>query len=249
MTASADSELMPPLALLAGGLATRLRPITDTIPKSMVQVAGEPFICHQLRLLAREGVSDVVVCTGYLGEQIEAYVGDGSRFACRVRYSADGDRPLGTGGALRRALPLLGERFLVMYGDSYLNTRFRSVYEALCSCGLPALMTVFRNEGRWDSSNVEFADGIVRRYDKLNRTPAMHYIDYGLGVLDAGVVRVWPEGTAFDLAELYGGLAGRGTLAGYEIRERFYEIGSPAGLAETDAFIRRVSTPRSRANR
>jgi NDP-sugar pyrophosphorylase family protein len=240
---------MPALALLAGGLATRLRPITEKIPKSMVEVAGEPFIGHQLRLLAREGVSDVVICTGYLGEQIEAYVGDGSRFACHVRYSADGDMPLGTGGALRRALPLLGERFLVMYGDSYLNTRFLSVYEAFCSCGLPALMTVFRNEDRLDSSNVEFADGIVRRYDKRNRTRAMYYIDYGLGVLDAGVVRTCPEGTAFDLAELYGGLAGRGMLAGYEIRERFYEIGSPAGLAETDAFIRRVSTPRSRASR
>jgi NDP-sugar pyrophosphorylase family protein len=240
---------MPTLALLAGGLATRLRPITETIPKSMVEVAGEPFIAHQLRLLAREGVSDVVICTGYLGEQIEAYVGDGSGFACHVRYSTDGDKPLGTGGALRRALPLLGERFLVMYGDSYLNTRFRSVYEVFCSRALAALMTVFRNEDRWDSSNVEFADGIVRRYDKLNRTPAMHYIDYGLGVLDAGVVRACPEGTAFDLAELYGGLAGRGMLAGYEIRERFYEIGSPAGLAETDAFIRRVSMPRSRASR
>jgi NDP-sugar pyrophosphorylase family protein len=249
MTALADSELMPPLALLAGGLATRLRPITEKIPKSMVQVAGEPFIAHQLRLLVREGVSDVVVCTGYLGEQIEAYVGDGSRFACHVRYSADGDRPLGTGGALRRALPLLGERFLVMYGDSYLNTHFRSVCEAFSSAGLPALMTVFRNEGRWDTSNVEFADGIVRRYDKLNRTPAMHYIDYGLGVLEAGVVREYPEGSAFDLAELYGGLAVRGMLAGYEIRERFYEIGSPAGLAETDAFIRRVSAPRSSAGR
>jgi NDP-sugar pyrophosphorylase family protein len=166
-----------------------------------------------------------------------------------VRYSADGYRPLGTGGALRRALPLLGERFLAMYGDSYLNTCFRAVYEAFCGCGLPALMTVFRNEGRWDTSNVEFTDGIVRRYDKLNRTPAMHYIDYGLGVLDAGVVRVWPDGTAFDLAELYGDLAGHGMLAGYEIRERFYEIGSPAGLAETEAFIRRVFTPRSRTSR
>jgi NDP-sugar pyrophosphorylase family protein len=246
MTALAESELMPPLALLAGGLATRLRPITETIPKSMVQVAGEPFIGHQLRLLAREGISDVVICTGYLGEQIEAYVGNGSRFGCHVRYSADGDRPLGTGGALRLALPLLGERFLVMYGDSYLNTHFRPVYEAFCSCGLPALMTVFRNESRWESSNVEFADGIVRSYDKLNRTPAMHYIDYGLGVLDAGVVRECAEGTAFDLAELYGGLAGRGMLAGYEIRERFYEIGSPAGLTETDAFIRRVSVATSK---
>src|SRR6266852_5514518 len=121
MNALAVTESLPSLALLAGGLATRLLPLTETIPKSMILVAGEPFIAHQLRLLAREGVTDVVICSGYLGEQIEAYVGDGSRFACHVRYSADGDLPLGTGGALRRALPLLGERFLVMYGDSYLN--------------------------------------------------------------------------------------------------------------------------------
>jgi MurNAc alpha-1-phosphate uridylyltransferase len=142
MTALAESERMPPLALLAGGLATRLRPVTETIPKSMVQVAGEPFICHQLRVLAREGVSDLVICTGYLGGQIESFVGDGSRFACHVRYSADGDKPLGTGGALRRALPLLGEHFLVMYGDSYLVTPIRPVYEAFRRSRMPALMTV-----------------------------------------------------------------------------------------------------------
>src|SRR5260370_32550070 len=131
---------MPPIALLAGGLATRLRPITETIPKSMVQVAGEPFIGHQLRLLAREGVSDVVICTGYLGGQIEAYVGDGSRFACHVRYSADGDRPLGTGGALRRAFPFLRRRFLLMDGGCLFYMPLPPVLQAFCRCGLPSLL-------------------------------------------------------------------------------------------------------------
>ena len=186
---------MPPLALLAGGLATRLRPLTETIPKSLVNIADEPFIGHQLRLLTREGVTEIVICTGHLGERIEAYVGDGSRWGCHVRYSADGDRPLGTGGALRRALPLLGERFFVMYGDSYLNMHFRTVYEAFCRSGLPALMTVFRNEGRWDGSNVEFADGVIRSYDKAERTPAMRHIDYGLGGFEAHVVRACPANT------------------------------------------------------
>lgn len=230
---------MPPLALLAGGLASRLLPITAAIPKSMVEVAGAPFIAHQLRLLVREGVTGVVICRGHLGGQIENFVGDGGRFGCRVRYSDDGARPLGTGGALRRALPLLGDCFLVMYGDSYLDTRFRPVYEAFRRFGLPALMTAYRNEGRWDTSNVEFANGLILRYDKLNPTPAMRYIDYGLGVLDASVVRAWPADAAFDLAEVYRSLAARRLLAGYEVRERFYEIGSPAGLAATDAFLRR----------
>jgi NDP-sugar pyrophosphorylase family protein len=229
---------MPPLALLAGGLASRLLPLTAAIPKSMVDVAGEPFIAHQLRLLVREAITDVVLCIGHLGERIEEFVGDGARFGCRVRYSHDGAPRLGTGGALRRALPLLGERFFVMYGDSYLDTHFPPVYETFCRRGLPALMTVYRNAGRWDTSNVEFGDSLIVRYEKARRTPAMLYIDYGLGVLDAGVVRAWPAETAFDLADLYSGLAARRLLGGYEVNERFYEIGSPAGLIETDAFLR-----------
>jgi NDP-sugar pyrophosphorylase family protein len=240
MNAPAVSEPLPSLAVLAGGLATRLLPLTETIPKSMVLVAGEPFIAHQLRLLAREGVTDVVICSGYLGEQIEAFVGDGARFGCRVRFSPDGEKPLGTGGALRRALPLLGECFMVMYGDSYLDTRFRPVYEEFRRSTLPSLMTVFRNEDRWDTSNVEFAHGRILGYDKLNRSPAMLHIDYGLGVLNAEVVRVRPLGTTFDLADLYHELVKRQLLAGYEVRERFYEIGSPVGLAETELMLRRV---------
>jgi len=238
MSESADTEQMPALALLAGGLATRLRPITATIPKSIVMVAGKPFIAHQLHLLARQDITDVVVCTGYLGEQVESYVGDGSKFGVRVRYSPDGAKPLGTGGALRRALPMLGERFMVMYGDSYLRTSFRPVYEAFRASRRPALMTVYRNANKIEQSNVEFADGVIRTYDKVHRTDAMLHIDYGLGVLDASVLSARPPDIAFDLADLYQDLANRGLLAGYEVNERFYEIGSPAGLAETDAFLR-----------
>jgi NDP-sugar pyrophosphorylase family protein len=237
MSATNASEPMPPLALLAGGMATRLRPVTNLVPKSMVLVAGEPFIAHQLRLLRRERITDIIICTGYLGEQISAFVGDGSRFGCQVRYAADGDRQLGTGGALRQALPLFGEHFFVMYGDSYFDIAFLPVYETFMRAGYPALMTVFRNANRWDTSNAEFADGIIKRYDKVNRTPVMQYIDYGLGVLSAVALARWPMSTPFDLAELYGDLTERGQLAGYEVRERFYEIGSPAGLAETAAHL------------
>lgn len=228
---------MPPLALLAGGLATRLRPLTDTLPKSLVDVAGEPFIAHQLRLIARHGVEDVVVCCGRLGDRIEEFVGDGAGFGCRVRYSRDGDRPLGTGGALRHALPLLGDGFFVMYGDSYLDTPFRPVWRAFLRCGSPALMTVLGNDGRWDASNVEFEGGAIRRYDKARRSPAMRHIDYGLGVFAAAALCDRPDGGAFDLAEVYRDLLATGRLAGYEVTQRFYEIGSPAGLAETRAFL------------
>jgi NDP-sugar pyrophosphorylase family protein len=229
---------MPPVALLAGGLATRLRPITITIPKAMLMVADEPFITHQLRLLRREMITDVVICCGYLGEQIEAFVGDGSRFGCNVRYSYDGDVLKGTGGALRQAMPLLGREFFVMYGDSYLPTSFVSVYDAYAKSGMLGLMTVFHNENRWDKSNVEFRDGIIARYDKRTITPDMHYIDYGLGLIREEAFDTWRDVEVFDLASVYQRLVEQGRLAGHEISERFYEIGSREGLEETDALLR-----------
>ena len=247
MSGSADTERMPALALLAGGLATRLRPITATIPKSLVMVASKPFIAHQLIRLAEQKITDVVVCTGYLGEQIESYVGDGSKFGVRVRYSADGIKPLGTGGALRRALPMLGERFMVMYGDSYLRTSFLPIHAAFLAWGRPALMTVYRNVNQIEQSNVEFAGGTIRSYDKVHHADAMHHIDYGLGMLEASVLSPRPTDVAFDLADLYQELANKGLLAGFEVSERFYEIGSPTGLAETDAFLRKTSNDRSKS--
>ena len=187
MSAHSHSDAMPPLALLAGGMATRLGPLTARTPKSLITVAGEPFIAHQLRLLAAQGIRDIVICCGHLGEQIEQFVGDGSRFACRVRYSSDGPTLLGTGGAIRRALPLLGQRFWVMYGDSYLTAPFSAALAAFQISGKPALMTVFANQNRWDTSNVEFANGRILRYDKRTPQPSMQHIDYGLSLFSAEV--------------------------------------------------------------
>jgi NDP-sugar pyrophosphorylase family protein len=229
---------MPPLAILAGGLATRLKPLTEQVPKSMIEVGGQPFIAHQLRLLWRQRVNRVVLCLGHLGEEIEAFVGDGSQFGVSVAYCYDGSCLLGTGGALRLALDQLGPEFLVMYGDSWLDTQFAPVVDAFHASGKSALMTVYRNSDRWDRSNIWFENGQIRVYDKKNRLPQMHYIDWGLSMTRADLIAARPVGTAFDLAEVYGKLAEIGDLAGYEIATRFYEIGSPEGLSETDLLLR-----------
>jgi len=234
---------LPPVAILAGGLATRLRPITTTIPKAMVEVTGEPFIAHQLRLLRREGADVVVLCLGYLGEQVADFVGDGRRFGLDVRYSFDGDRLLGTGGALRKALPLLGPEFLILYGDSYLDLPYAPVVEAWRASGLDGLMTVYGNEGRWDTSNVVFSERRILCYSKVLRDVRMRHIDYGLGLLKAEVLATRPDDQPFDLAHIYTGLVEAGRLAGYEVGQRFYEIGSPEGLAETDAYLREHGVP------
>ncbi len=225
------------VALLAGGLATRLRPITETIPKSLVTVAGEPFLAHQLRLLYSHGFRRVMLCVGHLGAMIEREVGDGSAFGMRLEYSFDGPKLLGTGGAIQRALPLLGEAFVVLYGDSYLPMDYAAAVGAFVDGGKPGLMTVFHNEGHWDTSNVVFADGAIRRYDKKELTPEMRHIDYGLGILRADAMATYPRDEAFDLAEVYRDLSRADQLAGYEVRHRFYEIGSPKGLAELDTLL------------
>lgn len=226
-----------PVAILAGGLATRLRPITETIPKALVEVAGELFICRQLKYLHQQGIEDVVLCVGYLGEMIEAVVGDGSRFGVSVRYSADGPTLLGTGGALKLASPLLGDVFFVLYGDSFLPIDFLAVSKAFDESGKPALMTVMRNGNRWDKSNVLFDDGLLVEYNKRARRPEMTYIDYGLGIVSASVLTKYPNQHPFDLADVYHHLSVRRQLAGLEVYERFYEVGSHAGLKEAHAYF------------
>jgi NDP-sugar pyrophosphorylase family protein len=228
---------MFPVAILAGGLATRLRPITETIPKALVDVVGQPFIYRQLRYLRAQGATKVVLCVGYLGEQIEAVVGDGVRFGLEIFYSPDGPKLLGTGGALRQALPFLGQNFFVLYGDSFLPVNFGSIQHAFVTEAKPALMTVLRNGDRWDKSNVLFRDGHLIEYNKHAPSPEMDYIDYGLGIVSDDVFQGFPHGSAFDLAELYHRLSIEGRLAGYEVTERFYEIGSHAGLHETEEYF------------
>ena len=228
---------MLPVAILAGGLATRLRPITETIPKALVEVAGQPFIIRQLDYLREQGVRCVVLCVGYLGDMIAAVVGDGAKFGMDVRYSPDGPTLLGTGGALKNALPLLGEHFFVLYGDSFLPVDFVAVQRAYQTSGQPALMTVLKNGDRWDKSNVLFTNGRLVEYNKRSPRPDMAYIDYGLGVLAADALLPYPPGQAFDLADVYQALSLRGQLAGMEVQERFYEIGSHAGLRETEDYF------------
>lgn len=232
------ADLAPiPVAVLAGGLATRLRPITETIPKSLVGVAGRPFIEHQLEQLAREGVRRVVLCVGHLGGMVRDVVGDGSRFGLEVAYSFDGPKLLGTGGALRQALPLLGDPFFVLYGDSYLPIPFGPVADDFLRSGKEGLMTVYRNEGSYDASNVVFADGAIQVYDKKARRPDMRHIDYGLELLRPAAFAPFADREAFDLADLLKDLLARGQLAGHEVRTRFYEIGSHAGLEELDGLL------------
>src|SRR6202453_3762273 len=218
---------LPPICILAGGLGTRLGERVRDTPKPLLEVAGEPFLVHQLRLLAGHGAREVVLCVGYRGEQIESQIG-GERFGLRIQYSFDSPELDGTLGAIRRALPLLGERFLVLYGDTYLRLDYADADRVWCESGLPGMMGVLRHESRWDTSNVRYADGRVLAYDKRAPTPDMHWIDYGLGGLTADALSVVDE-TEGELAKLYQQLAGLGRLCGYEAGERFYEIGTPSG--------------------
>lgn len=226
---------LPPVCVLAGGLGTRLgRRVLDR-PKPLIEVAGEPFLWHQLRLLAAHGISEVVLCVGYLGELISERVGT-SPFGLRITYSFDNPVLDGTLGALRRARGLLGERFLVLYGDTYLRLDYAAAAAAWQASGLPAMMCVLRNEGRWEASNAVYAEGRVLAYDKRAPRPEMAWIDYGLGGLEQAALDISPQ--ARDLSDLYCQLAAEGKLYGFEATERFYDVGTPRALAETDAFLR-----------
>lgn len=226
-----------PVAILAGGLATRLRPITEKVPKLLVEVAGEPFFSHQIRLLKKAGLTRLVLCVGYLGEKIVELYGDGSKWGIQIDYSFDGPKLLGTGGALIQALPKLGEAFYVLYGDSYLPIDYLACGDAFLRSGRMGLMTVFENHERYDASNVWFADGEIKIYDKKNKVPEMHHIDYGLGLLRASALNDWPRNDVVDLAEIYKKLVTERQLAGYEIDQRFYEIGSHLGLEELNGLL------------
>ncbi len=228
--------------VLAGGLATRLWPVTKQIPKALIPINGRPFADYQLAWIARQKISDVVFCVGFLGAQIRSFVGDGARWQLRVRYADEGNQLKGTGGALRIALDagLLEDHFFVLYGDSFLPVDTAPVLEAFRACGLPALMTVMRNENQWDTSNVEFATPLVRLYDKgcdAATRARMHYIDYGLSVISRDLIgaRI-ATGAHVDLADIFKTLSLAGELGGFEVTERFYEVGSQRGIDEFSRF-------------
>ena len=228
-----------PVALLAGGLATRLRPITAKIPKLLVEVAGEPFFSHQLKLLKAAGLTRIVLCVGYLGEQIVDLYKDGSAYGVDIKYSFDGTKLLGTAGALIQAMPLLGDSFYVLYGDSYLPIDYRKIGDHFLASGKKGLMTVFENKGLYDSSNVWFQNGEIKVYDKKVKLPEMKHIDYGLGLFKASAFEGYSKTEVVDLAEVQKSLVSQKELCGYEMKDRFYEIGSPEGLAELNTLLMR----------
>ena len=228
-------ERLSPVCILAGGLGSRLGDAVADTPKPLIEVAGEPFLFHQLRLLRSHGAHRVVLCVGYLGERIEATVGP-DRFGLEIRYVYDSPQLDGTAGAVRGALPLLGDTFHVLYGDTYLRIDYADVERTFRASGRPALMTVLRNRGQWDTSNVRFDGRRILAYDKHEPAPDMEWIDYGLAVMRPEALDA-AGAQEPDLAAVYTALAREDRLAGYEATERFYEIGTPAALAETAAFL------------
>lgn len=233
----------PPVVILAGGLATRMRPRTESLPKYLLPVAGVPFADHQLGWLARHGVRDVLLCLGHLARQVRDHVGDGARWGLRISCVEDGPVPLGTAGALRAALDagVLPERFLLTYGDSFLPIDPREPWRAFGASGRPALMSVFRNEGRWEVGNAEYRDGLVVRYDKrpAGDGSAFAWVDYGMLGLTRALIaqRVPPAPAVTDLAPLLHALSLEGALAGWESPTRFFEIGSPEGLETLETWL------------
>ena len=230
---------MLPVIILSGGLATRMHPITETMPKGLICVAGKPFIEHQLEYLRNQKVKNVVLCLGHLGEMIEEVVGDGSEFNLNISYSYDGPSLLGTGGAIKKALPLIDGNFFVLYGDSFLPIDFGLINEKYKNSEKEGLMTVMKNQGRWDKSNVLFQNGTIIEYNKKSTSSEMEHIDYGLSILSSETIAERFKNTAaFDLAFLFQELARQGMLEGFEVTRRFYEIGSKQGLEETEEYFR-----------
>jgi D-sedoheptulose 7-phosphate isomerase len=223
--------------ILAGGMATRLGGITQAIPKALIDVAGKPFIDHQVRLLGDNGFRHIVFCIGHLGEQIQQHLGDGSSTGMKFDYSFDGPKLLGTGGAIRRAAHLLPEQFFILYGDSYMDINYPAVLRHFSDSKADGLMTIIRNDDQWDSSNAIFRDGELLRYDKKNKTPEMNFIDYGIAILRKSAIEEIATDASFDLAELYTRLVAEGRMIGYEVHERFYEIGTPQSLEEARRFL------------
>ena len=200
-------------------------------------IRDRPFLAHQLDLLRKQGVRRVVLCLGHLGELVAKEFGDGRDYGLQLDYSFDGPVLLGTGGALKLALPKLGEQFFVLYGDSYLTCPFAPIAKCFARSGKAGLMTVYRNEGLYDTSNVVFRDGEIAVYDKKVRLPEMRHIDYGLSLFKGSVFDSYSADMPFDLAEVMGGLVRQKQLAGYEVAGRFYEMGSVGGLAELETVL------------
>ena len=238
-------------AILSGGLGTRLGNLTTNTPKAMINILCRPFIEYQLMLLHKAGIKKIIFCVGHLSNQIKSHIGDGKNFGLTVEYSDDGKELLGTGGAIKKALPLLGKVFFVLYGDSYLPCNYKEIAKYFLENEkkeLLALMTVFKNCNKWDKSNIVFKEGAVIAYDKTKALPEMNYIDFGLSILTEDAFKESAEscGEVFDLQSLFKDLISKSKLAGYEVFSRFYEIGSKKGIEEIEEFLLTYYSPQGK---
>ncbi len=220
------------VVILAGGLATRLRPLTDAMPKSLVEICGKPFLEYQLDFLKAGGVKNVVLCVGYQGDKIEQTFADGRKFGVNIKYSYEKEQLLGTAGALKNAEHLLGDKFFVMNGDSYLFLDFATVMSYFNGVSQLALMVVYKNYDRYDQSNTLIEGNLVKQYSKKKKTKDMIYIDYGASILRKRALELVPPNQVYSLEQLFQQLIPQKELLAYEVTKRFDEIGSPEGLAE-----------------
>lgn len=230
---------MIPIVVLAGGLAKRIRPVTENIPKSLIIINGKPFIDWQLELLANKGFSKVILCVSHLSHLIKDHVGDGSKYNLEIIYSDDGPNQLGTGGAIKNALPLIEGEFIVTYGDTYLDIEYKDTIQAFSKFREPAMMTVYENRNMYDSSNVDFRANRIHNYEKNNPNPSWTYIDYGLSFFRQETFINDKYGTHFDLSDVWIDLSKKRKLAAYEVSSRFYEIGSLEGIQEFSKYLKR----------
>ena len=226
-----------PVLILAGGLAKRIHSITKNMPKALIQICGKPFIDWQLRYLARSGIQKVILCLGHMGEDIEKYVESGDGYNLEVEYSYDGSKLLGTGGAIKKALPLLDKNFFVTYGDTFLPIDYLEVYNAFLKNKEKPIMTIYKNNNNLDESNVIYENNSLIEYNKSLKKPEMEYIDYGLSILNSDIFNNYNEGINFDLSEVMHDLSIKNQLIGHIIDKRFYEIGSYDGIHDTELFL------------
>jgi NDP-sugar pyrophosphorylase family protein len=225
------------MAILAGGLGTRQRPLTSEVPKALIPIGGKPFLHHQIELLKRQGIRDIVLCVGHLAEQVQDYFGDGRWLGVRIKYSEEKGSLLGTAGAIKKAEPLLGDDFFLMYGDSYLMIDYQEIMRYFRRFHRLGLMVVWKNLDRLERSNVSAKGNLVTAYNKDQKSSDMVYINYGLSVLRKEALAFIPPGRPFSQEEFYQILIDRWELLAFEVGQRFYEIGSPRGLEEFEMLV------------
>ena len=224
-----------PVIILAGGKATRLGKIAKNTPKSLIKINNHPFLYHQLIYLEKQGIKEVIICAGHLGFKIKKFI-EKKKINLKIKYFNDGKKLLGTGGAIKKILPFVKNNFFVMYGDSYLPINFRNVQKLYINSKKLGLITIYKNKNKLDKSNITLKSGNIY-YDKFKPIKGMHYIDYGLNILNKRVFKYFNLKKKFDLAEVLNLISKKNLLTFMLVKKRFYEIGSLNGIKDTEDFL------------